>query len=305
MKKILCVLLALLLLGTAGCQSANPDFEDEALGDTVLDVQPNDDEKDDEEPAPSEDSKTPDDHTHTWEDATCLKAKTCSDCGETQGKALGHDFKGTSCTTDGKCSRCDEIEKATGHQYKDGVCKTCGDKKEEDSKAPEAHTHTWVEATCLAPKTCSGCGETTGKTVAHTKVPATCAVGEICTVCKTTFSEPLGHEFVNDTCKKCKEKITMPLTVEYTEELEFSGVKFTILQCDVMDVDRLAEGEARLEVFSRSISGGENRFRVVFTDAKGIIISDVNLGSTSVPGDTQLNKCTIPANTAKITVTFA
>lgn len=30
------------------------------------------------------------------------------------------------------------------------------------------HEHTWTEATCAAPKTCSECGETEGKTLAHT-----------------------------------------------------------------------------------------------------------------------------------------
>ena len=40
-------------------------------------------------------------HTHKFSKATCTKPKTCK-CGETEGKALGHDYK------DGFCSRCDE-----------------------------------------------------------------------------------------------------------------------------------------------------------------------------------------------------
>ena len=38
---------------------------------------------------------------HTWTDATCTAPKTCSVCGVTEGEALGHDWKGTS------CQRCD------------------------------------------------------------------------------------------------------------------------------------------------------------------------------------------------------
>ena len=44
-------------------------------------------------------SETESSHTHNFSKATCTKAKTCS-CGETEGKALGHNYK------DGVCSRC-------------------------------------------------------------------------------------------------------------------------------------------------------------------------------------------------------
>ena len=30
------------------------------------------------------------------------------------------------------------------------------------------HTHTWEEATCTTPKTCSTCGETEGEPLGHT-----------------------------------------------------------------------------------------------------------------------------------------
>ena len=29
-------------------------------------------------------------HEHVWTDATCTTPKTCSECGETEGEALGH-----------------------------------------------------------------------------------------------------------------------------------------------------------------------------------------------------------------------
>ena len=31
-------------------------------------------------------------HQHTWVEATCTEPKTCSECGETEGEALGHQF---------------------------------------------------------------------------------------------------------------------------------------------------------------------------------------------------------------------
>ena len=37
-------------------------------------------------------------HTHIWQDATCTAPKTCTGCGATEGKALGHNFMPTVCT---------------------------------------------------------------------------------------------------------------------------------------------------------------------------------------------------------------
>ncbi len=36
-------------------------------------------------------------HIHLWKDATCETPATCSGCGETDGKALGHSWAGSRC----------------------------------------------------------------------------------------------------------------------------------------------------------------------------------------------------------------
>lgn len=80
-------------------------------------------------------------HTHTWEDATCITAKTCTECGIETGNvsATNHNYgewqtvKTVSCTENGikkqTCSWCKnektEIITAMGHNYVDGVCKIC------------------------------------------------------------------------------------------------------------------------------------------------------------------------------------
>lgn len=83
---------------------------------------------------------------HSWTDATCTVAKTCSLCGETEGQALGHDMQpidatavAATCEVAGKeadtdCSRCDHTQTgadidALGHNYVDGICDRtgCGD----------------------------------------------------------------------------------------------------------------------------------------------------------------------------------
>ena len=87
-----------------------------------------------------------DEHTHTWEAATCITAKTCSECGIETGtvSTTNHNYgewqtvKTVSCTENGikkqTCSWCNnektETITATGHNYADGVCKNCNTAEE-------------------------------------------------------------------------------------------------------------------------------------------------------------------------------
>ncbi len=82
-------------------------------------------------------------HEHEWEDATCRTPKTCVECGETTGEALGHEWEDATCTTPKTCIECGE---------------TKGD----------AIGHKWEDATCGKPKTCVECGKTEGEVTGHT-----------------------------------------------------------------------------------------------------------------------------------------
>lgn len=55
------------------------------------------------------------------------------------------------------------------------------------------HTHVWMAATCLAPKTCETCGETEGALLDHMMLEATCTSPRICQICGETEGVPLGH----------------------------------------------------------------------------------------------------------------
>ena len=82
-----------------------------------------------------------DEHTHTWEAATCITAKTCSECGIETGtvSTTNHNYgewqtvKTVSCTEDGTkkqtCSWCNnektETITSTGHSFVNGVCNNC------------------------------------------------------------------------------------------------------------------------------------------------------------------------------------
>ncbi len=78
--------------------------------------------------------------SHVWFAATCTAPKTCQECGEVEGEALGHTWEEATCTTPKTCTVCKETE-------------------------GEAVGHTWEEATTEAPKTCTVCKETEGEKI--------------------------------------------------------------------------------------------------------------------------------------------
>lgn len=84
--------------------------------------------------------------------------------------------------------------------------------------------HTWEEATCSTPKTCTSCGETEGApldhswntrlctpvctlcgfedtaSTSHSWVDATCSEPKVCTLCSLTEGQPMGHTWAEATC---------------------------------------------------------------------------------------------------------
>lgn len=47
---------------------------------------------------------------HTWVEADCVNARTCSACGETEGEPLGHTWVDADCVTAKTCSSCGTTE---------------------------------------------------------------------------------------------------------------------------------------------------------------------------------------------------
>lgn len=63
--------------------------------------------------------------------------------------------------------------------------------------------HSWQEADCTTPKTCTLCGETRGTALGHLWMDATCTAPKTCSVCLATEGEPLEHNFVDHVCTYC------------------------------------------------------------------------------------------------------
>ena len=129
--------------------------------------------------------------------------------------------KDPTCTSEGltegkECSVCGEITLAQrpiaplGHDYVSEVTKqptctetgvrtyTCrNDSSHKYTEEIPALGHSWVAATCTAPKTCSVCGATEGSALGHSWIAATCTAPKKCSVCGATEGSALGHSFTN------------------------------------------------------------------------------------------------------------
>ena len=131
---------------------------------------------------------------------------------------------------DGTCNECGE-SRAVSHSWKDAdcvspkTCTICG------ATEGDALTHDWLEATCTAPKTCRVCGRTEGTALRHTPeaddgsctTEVKCAVcGEVTTGAKT---EHIPHADDGDcttpvTCTQCQTVLTAASKHDFTGNYE-------------------------------------------------------------------------------------
>ena len=128
---------------------------------------------------------------HNWVAATCTKARTCSKCGSTDGKPLGHIFGKATCTEPQKCQRsgCNATQgTALGHidANNDKICDRC------NKDLTNLVSHTVLHEVCEYCRHCLikncedyiGCNGT--------------AAG-----CKGSSSGMVKHTQAHSVCKKC------------------------------------------------------------------------------------------------------
>ena len=87
------------------------------------------------------------------------------------------------------------------------------------------HEHTWAEATCDAPRTCTECGETKGYAAGHNWTAATCVTPKICTSCAETEGSALGHIITEPTYN---EEAVCPACGMVTGGKKTPGISFGI-----------------------------------------------------------------------------
>ena len=155
--------------------------------------------------------------------------------GHTEGTPVTENNVAPTCTTGGGydtvvyCTVCNaELSRvhtdvdATGHTEgtpvsENNVAPTCGVKGSYESvvyctvcnaelsretvDVDPTGNHTWDDATCTAPKTCSVCQATEGEALGHTGGTATCTDAPVCTACGESYGTALGHNYSKPDCE--------------------------------------------------------------------------------------------------------
>lgn len=114
-------------------------------------------------------------HKHVYAPATCTLPPTCTECGKTEGEALGHIFGAATCEEPSTCSRCGQTQ---------------GD----------PNGHKWEDATCEEASYCSVCGKTEGVALGHDSTEATCTEPAVCKICGKQTAEKIAHKYSEGNC---------------------------------------------------------------------------------------------------------
>ncbi len=91
--------------------------------------------------------------------------------------------------------------------------------------------HSWKEATCTTPKTCSLCRKTEGDSLGHNWEEATCTTPKTCSVCDETVGDSLGHSWCewimlkHSTCKTAGMKARMCAVCSSQETQEIPALE--------------------------------------------------------------------------------
>ncbi len=107
------------------------------------------------------------------------------------------------------------------------------------------HTHSFSNATCTTPKTCS-CGLTEGNPIGHSWNNATCQLPKTCSVCKITEGGIIDHIIESGLCKFCNQPIIVsPQNLDITktyihiskvDNFEFEGCMYSdLLKLDTIE----------------------------------------------------------------------
>ena len=133
----------------------------------------------------------------------------------------------------------------------------------------ELHTCSFSDATCTEPAKCE-CGKTQGEALGHTWDDATCEAPKTCSVCKVAEGEALGHSFAEGTCSVCGA--TDPDYVAPEEKPEETVKPDYVLESKDLEAVKYEQDNTRLtvnEYFTLIFKSGgkvEDSAEVVFED---------------------------------------
>ena len=157
---------------------------------------------------------------HSFSEATCTQAKSCTVCGLADSDALGHHY------VSGKCDRC-------GHEIADTLPSDC----EHDYRLSNQVLPTCTTAGSITYQ-CSKCSHPYTETISsngHKYSDATCTQPQTCTVCAAKQGDALGHSYTDGSCIRCgtadpsvPTEVTYSVTVRSDKGVPIEGVLVSV-----------------------------------------------------------------------------
>lgn len=175
---------------------------------------------------------------------TCVAARYCSQCKTnapnvtfTSGSQIcdscNYNSQGSGNSEKLICKQCGADCTYRGLE-EDGRCEDCylGDSNSPNvsgnsggnssgsgntSQQPTSCSHSYANATCTMPQTCTKCGNTTGSAKGHSWQGATCTNPETCSVCNQTQGDALGHNMGLTKCSRCDFTDYSPIAKSYSK----------------------------------------------------------------------------------------
>ena len=146
----------------------------------------------------------------------CVVLLIWKNSGKSEG---GNTVPGENSATQGQLAQNPQTEPQSGEEIRT---------EPESGETEQAHTHSWVEASCTGARYCSLCGQTSGEPLGHDWAEATCTAARYCRTCGQTSGEPLGHDWMEatyenpKTCRICAVTEGEPLRPEPKPLSEFA-----------------------------------------------------------------------------------
>lgn len=149
--------------------------------------------------------------------------------------------------------------------------------------------HTWQEANCTEPKTCTNCGETEGTPLGHSWLVGTCEKAKHCESCGLTEGEAPGHDWVDathyapKTCRTCGQMEGESVPHEWVDATYYDPKTCKI--CKTTKGEPLPCYDA--DEFFISSYGFIQMYREALTD-EGYILWDCDEEEEGIEGPVQL-----------------
>ena len=142
----------------------------------------------------------------------------------------------------------------------------------------KGHVHSWQDATCTIPKTCTSCGQTSGSALGHQWREATHQYPKTCTVCGTTEGTSLSQNWRDNTVDTETGIIAASSGGWTTYALTKEGRVYAIGRDHYgqMDVSRIHDAVV--------ISGGDCHVAILHSDGTVSAIGQRDYGQCDVHG---------------------